>query len=67
MTSTSIVLIVAGVICLAVSAYAMYRMVPRKGRSASRWMSSESGETAMALGQFILMVAGLALLAKALF
>ena len=67
MSSSGIVLIVVGAICLAISGYLMYRMIPRKGRPAASSMRSDSGETIMALGQFMLMIAGLAMIAKALF
>lgn len=35
----------------------MYYLIPRAGRPPSPWMQSELGETTMALGQFILLVA----------
>ena len=66
MISSSAVLVASGVVCLVISGYALYRMIPREGRPAAPWMNGESGETAMALGQFTLMVAGIALLAKGL-
>jgi hypothetical protein len=64
MTTGSVVLIASGIVCLIVSGFMMYRMIPRADRPASPWMQTESGETAMALGQFTLMIVGLALLAK---
>jgi hypothetical protein len=66
MISSSAVLVVSGVVCLLISGYASYRMIPREGRPAPPWMNGESGETAMALGQFILLIAGIALVAKGL-
>jgi hypothetical protein len=62
-----VILIVAGVICLLISGYMMYQMIPRDGEEPVRRMESESGETAMALGQFILLIAGLTLLVKGIF
>jgi len=64
MISGSVVFVVSGVICLFVSGFMMYKLVPREDRPPSPWMQTEAGETAMALGQFILLIAGLALLAK---
>jgi hypothetical protein len=61
----SAVLAVSGVICLLISAFLMYKMVPRGDKAPP--VQGDFGETGMALGQFILMVAGLALLAKAIF
>jgi hypothetical protein len=63
----SAVLAVSGVVCLLISAFMMYKMVPREGKVPPAWMKTNSGETGMALTQFMLMVAGLALLAKAMF
>ena len=63
----SAVLAVSGVACLLISGWMMYKMVPRKNKVAPAWMKTDFGETGMALGQFMLMVAGLALLAKAVF
>ena len=60
------VLVVAGFVCLLVSGVMAYKMVPRAGRPPAPWMRTETGETAMALGQFILLILGCALLAKAL-
>ena len=60
-------LLFSGVICLLISAYALYRMIPREGRAAWSWMKTDSGETIVALGQFSLMIAGFALIAKAVF
>jgi hypothetical protein len=57
-------LVLGGIACLIVSGYMMYRLIPREDRPTPSWMKSDSGETTMALAQFILMVAGLALLAK---
>jgi hypothetical protein len=64
MNSASVVLILSGIVCLLVSGFMMYKMIPREGQPAPAFMKTNSGETAMALGQFILMVAGLALVAK---
>jgi hypothetical protein len=44
----------------------MYKMIPRHGRPPFALMRTESGETAVALSQFILMIAGLAFFAKAI-
>lgn len=67
MNSATVILLLSGIACLLISGFMMYKLVPREGRAASAWMKSDTGETAMALGQFTLMVAGLALLAKAIF
>jgi hypothetical protein len=67
MTSAIVMFVVLGGVCLLVSAFLMHKMIPRDGQPPFAWMQSESGETAMALSQFILMVAGLAFFAKVLF
>ena len=66
MTSTAVVLVVLGAVCLLASGFLMSKMIPREGQPPFAWMETESGETAMALSQFILMIAGLAFFAKAL-
>lgn len=65
MSATTAVLVASGIACLLISAFMMHRMIPRAGKAPPA--SSDVGESAMALGQFTLMVAGLALLAKAAF
>lgn len=67
MNSATTILVLSGLVCLLLSGFMIYKLIPREGRPAPAWMKSDSGETAMALGQFILMVSGLALLAKAVF
>jgi len=66
-SATDIVLVACGVTCLAVSAALLYKMVPREGVPAMKWRGTDMGETSLALGQFILMVAGLAFLVKGVF
>ena len=66
MISAVAVLLGLGTVCLLVSGFLMYKMMPRDGEPPFAWMRTESGETAMALSQFILMIAGLAFFAKAL-
>lgn len=66
MTSAVVVYVFSGAVCLLVSGFLMYKMIPREGQAPFAWMQTESGETAMALSQFILMIAGLAFFAKAL-
>jgi uncharacterized iron-regulated membrane protein len=65
MSFAGVVLFLSGIVCLIVSGFMMYKLIPREGRPPPAWMKSETGETAMALGQFILLVVGVALLAKA--
>lgn len=67
MIPVSAVFIVCGLVCLLVSGFMMYKLVPREGRPTPPWTKTEYGETAMALGQFILLVAGISLLAKGIF
>lgn len=64
---SAVVFVGLGTVCLLVSGFLMYKMMPREGEPPFAWMRTESGETATALSQFILMIAGLAFLAKVLF
>jgi hypothetical protein len=66
MSLAAAVLVVLGAACLVVSGALMYKMIPREGKPPFVWMRTEAGETAMALSQFILMIAGLAFFAKAI-
>jgi hypothetical protein len=66
MTLATAVFLVLGAVCLLVSGFLMYKMIPRRGRPPFAPMRTESGETAVALSQFILMIAGLAFFAKAI-
>jgi hypothetical protein len=62
---TTAILIVSGIICLLVSGVMLYKLAPRDGQDVQ--VKSDFLGTALPLGQFVLMVAGLALLAKAIF
>ena len=66
MISAVTILLALGAVCLLASGLLMYKMMPREGEPPPGWMKTEGGETALALSQFILMIAGLALFAKAL-
>ena len=59
-----VVLIPLGVACVGLSAWFMYRQMPRKDRPAPAWMRTESGEVAASLGGFILLVAGISMIIK---
>jgi hypothetical protein len=66
MSLATVVFLVLGAVCLLASGVLMYKMIPRRGRPPFVLMRTESGETAVALSQFILMIAGLAFFAKAI-
>jgi hypothetical protein len=66
MNSATVILVSSGIACLLVSGLVMSKLTPRGGREAPAWMKTEFGQTAMALGFFILMIAGVAMIAKAL-
>lgn len=64
--SASAIMVVVGLVCLSVSAFLMYHLVPRNGRPRAALIERQLGETAAALTQFVLMVFGLALVVKGL-
>jgi len=66
MNSATVILVSSGIVCLLVSGFMMSKLTPREGRAVPAWMKTEFGQTAMALGLFILMIVGVGLLAKAL-
>ena len=61
MNTVSIMLVVAGIACLVVGGVLLYRMMPRNGQPVTL---SDTAETALALSQFTLMIAGISLIAK---
>ena len=64
--SATVILVSSGIACLLVSGLMMSKLTPRGGRAAPAWMKTEVGQTALALGLFVLMIAGVTMLAKAL-
>ena len=66
MSYTAVVLVLSGLVCLAISGVLLYQMIPREGREAPAQPESDFRETGFALSQFILMIAGVALLIKGL-
>jgi hypothetical protein len=61
------VLVFSGLVCLAVSGVLLYHMIPREGKEAPPAREGDDfRETGFALSQFILMIAGVALLIKGL-
>ena len=67
MNSATVILVASGIACLLVAGLMMSRLTPREGRVTPAWMRTEFGQTASALGFFMLALAGIALLAKAIF
>lgn len=66
MSLATVLFLVLGAACALGSGFLMYKMIPRPGRPPFAPMQTETGETATALSQFILMIAGLAFFAKAI-
>ena len=60
-------LVLCGIACLGISGVMLYQMMPREGKPPHPWMRDDLSESAMALGQFTLMIAGLSLIAKGVF
>lgn len=67
MNPATLTLALAGVACLLLSAFMMYKSMPREGQPPWSWTNTELRETSVSLGQFALLIGGLALLAKAAF
>lgn len=57
-------LIAAGVACLIVGTLLMRLQIPREDRPPSAWMQTDVGSTTLAMGTFMLLVAGIALVFK---
>lgn len=60
----AVVFYLVAAVCLAVAMYLIYLQLPRGDRPVPAWLASESGSTTAAMGTFILLVAGIALLFK---
>lgn len=57
-------LAIAGLLCLAIGAFMLYKQAPRENQSPSPWMQSDLGSTTMALGSFSLLILGISLIVK---
>ena len=60
-------LIIAGLACLTLCGFLLYKLMPQEGRPPSPWVNTDNRGTAAALGLLILLLAGLSMLAKGLF
>jgi uncharacterized iron-regulated membrane protein len=63
MTGTSTILIIAGVLCLGLCGFALYKLRPQAGQQ-SRWVDTDTLGTAVALGLLILLLAGVSMVVK---
>lgn len=57
-------LVAAGIACIIVGALLMRRQIPREDRPPPAWMQTEIGSTTLAMGTFMLLVAGVAMIFK---
>jgi hypothetical protein len=67
MTGSGALLILSGIACLGLSAFAMYAIAPREGKPQSAWTKTETRSTTVTLALLVLVVFGIGLLAKGLF
>lgn len=67
MIPLSVILIVSGIVCLFLSIFLVAKLRPREDRPPSPWMRTEFRATSLALGTFILFIAGSALVMKGFF
>jgi len=67
MVATSALLILSGIACLSLSAFAVYTLAPREGELPSMWTRTETRSTAVTLLLLVLVVFGIGLLAKGVF
>jgi len=64
MDPTNLSLIVAGVVCVFLSGFAVRQLRPREGRGDSVWTRSETRATMVALGLLTLFVFGAGMILK---
>lgn len=57
-------LIIVGVACLLLGSFFMRMQIPREDKPQPAWMRTDTGSTALALGTFMLLIFGVALLFK---
>ena len=64
MNANSVVLILAGIACLAVCGFAIVKLRPQDGKPASAWIDTDTKGTAMAMALLVLLIAGISLVLK---
>ncbi len=64
--STSVILIISGVVCLSICGFMFYKLTPQEGKPPSRWTGTDTSGTAVALGLMALLLAGVGMLLKGL-
>ena len=57
-------LIVSGLLCLVLVAFAFYKLKPHDGEPPSVWVSSDFRGSAVAMGLLVLVLVGISLLIK---
>lgn len=62
--STRPLLAIAGLVCLALGAFMLYKQAPRENQPPPAWMQSDVGSTTVALGSFSLLILGISLIVK---
>lgn len=65
--NTGPMLILAGVACLLLGGFTIYKTMPREGKPPSAWTSTEARATGMAMLVLVFLLAGITLLLKGIF
>jgi hypothetical protein len=65
--STSAMLILGGVVCLALGGFTIYKTMPREGKPPTAWTSTETRATGMAMLVLVFLLAGVTMLLKGIF
>jgi hypothetical protein len=65
--STSVILIVGGLVSLGVCGFLFYKLLPQEGKPPSPWTGTDTRGTAVAMGLLVLLLAGIGMLAKGIF
>lgn len=60
-------LLIAGIICVALSGFMVYKLPPREGKPPSAWTSTELRAMSSAMLMLVLFFAGGIMVAKAIF
>ncbi|MGQ0547328.1 MAG: hypothetical protein ACT4P3_18675 [Betaproteobacteria bacterium] len=65
--STSAILIVGGLACLALAGFMFYKLMPQEGKPQSALTGTDMRGTIVAMVLLVLLLAGLGMLAKGIF
>jgi hypothetical protein len=67
MIPTNAILIVAGIVCVYLSGFAVRRLIPREGRPASTWTNTDARAATVSISLISLALVGVGMILKGIF